>query len=88
MKSLQLPIIILVDDITHTPEWPQCKDPTCPCQLEGEDEIADVLPSEAELDAQEQTCVGRSIDWSKIFDDGPPPAPRYFGDTLASRNNE
>ena len=68
MKSLQLPIIILVDEITHTAEWPQCKDPTCPCQLEGEDVIVDVLPSETELDAQEQQTSGpRSIDWDAVF---------------------
>ncbi len=48
------PIIIPVDDITHTAEWPQCKDPTCPCQLEVEDVIADVPPSEASLDEQER----------------------------------
>ncbi len=71
----QLPIIILVDerdDITHTAEWPQCKDPTCPCH-EGDDlwqdEMEDEAPSEAELDAQEQATGGaRSIDWSKILD--------------------
>ncbi len=67
----QLPIIILVDEITHTPEWPQCKDPTCPCQDEVEDQLDDVPPTEAELDAQEAQSGGaRSIDWSKIFDDG------------------
>ncbi len=49
-NNYQLPIIIDVDerdDITHTAEWPQCKDMTCPCQLEVEDRIADVAPSEA-----------------------------------------
>ncbi len=50
----QLPIIILVDELTHTAEWPQCKDPTCPCQLEVEDVIADVPPSEEQLDEQER----------------------------------
>ena len=58
MTSTQhLPIIILVDerdDILHTPEWPQCKDMTCPCQLEVQDVIADVPPSEAALDEQER----------------------------------
>jgi hypothetical protein len=37
---------------------------------EVQDEVADVPPSEAELDAQEQTAGPRRIDWSKIFDDG------------------
>ena len=50
----QPPIIILVDEITHTAEWPQCKDPSCPCHLEVEDEIADVPPTEAALDEQER----------------------------------
>jgi len=67
----QPPIIILVDerdDILHTAEWPQCKDPTCPCQAEVQDMIADVPPSEAELDAQEQQTGGaRSIDWDAVF---------------------
>ena len=56
-----LPIIILVDerdDITHTAEWPQCKDMTCPCQLEVEDEMALTFPSEEQLDAQERSVLG------------------------------
>ncbi len=56
-NNYQLPIIIDVDerdDITHTAEWPQCKDMTCPCQLEVEDRIDDVPPSEASLDEQER----------------------------------
>jgi len=74
MTTNQLPIIILVDerdDITHTPEWPQCKDMTCPCH-DGDDlwqdEVEDVVPSEAELDEQERTCSARTINWSKIFE--------------------
>ncbi len=56
-SNQQLPIIILVDerdDITHTAEWPQCKDLLCPCQTLVEDEIADVPPTEAQLDEQER----------------------------------
>jgi hypothetical protein len=55
-----LPIIILVDerdDITHTAEWPQCKDLTCPCHAGDDlwqDEMEDEAPTEAELDAQER----------------------------------
>jgi hypothetical protein len=55
MTTNQLPIIILVDerdDITHTAEWPQCKDSSCPCN--AQDVIADVPPTSAELDRQEQ----------------------------------
>ncbi len=57
MTSNQLPIIILVDerdDITHTAEWPQCKDMTCPCQ----DEIILTFPTEEQLDAQERSVLG------------------------------
>ncbi len=57
-----LPIIILVDerdDITHTAEWPQCKDMTCPCQLEVEDEIALTFPSEEQLDEQERSVLSQ-----------------------------
>src|SRR6266699_3771325 len=53
-----LPIIILVDDITHTAEWPQCKDPTCPCQTLVEDEMALTFPTEEQLDAQERSVLG------------------------------
>ncbi len=56
-SNQHLPIIIDVDerdDITHTPQWPQCKDMTCPCQLEVQDVIADVPPTEAALDEQER----------------------------------
>jgi len=129
-SNQQLPIIILVDerdDITHTALWAQCKDMTCPCQLEVEDEIALTFPTEEQLDEQERsvlsqdepaydaphcpqcghlyaygnkshlcdecaerarTCGARSIDWDRIFDEERGPAPRYFGDTLASFNNE
>ena len=34
LALLNPPIIIQYDerdDILHTPEWPQCKDETCPC---------------------------------------------------------
>ncbi len=57
-----LPITILVDerdDITHTAEWPQCKDMTCPCQLEVEDEIALTFPSEEQLDEQERSVLSQ-----------------------------
>ncbi len=67
-----LPIIILVDerdDILHTAEWPQCKDPKCPCQDAVEDEIILSMPTEEQLDAQEQSVLGpRRIDWNKIFE--------------------
>ncbi len=68
-----LPIIILVDELTHTPEWTQCKDGTCSCQ----DEIVLTFPTEAELDAQERSVLGdeepvtggaRSINWNYIFE--------------------
>jgi hypothetical protein len=42
MTTNQLPIIILVDerdDITHTAEWPQCKDLTCPCHAGDPDDL-------------------------------------------------
>ena len=36
MKEVQsLPIVITYDerdDVLHTPEWPRCKDLSCPCQ--------------------------------------------------------
>ena len=37
MNLEQLPpsypvVILCLDDIMHTVEWPQCKDETCPCQ--------------------------------------------------------
>ncbi len=64
-----LPIIVLVDELLHTAEWPQCKDPTCPCQDEVEDEIILSMPTEEQLDAQEQSVLGpRRIDWNKIFE--------------------
>jgi hypothetical protein len=58
MTNYPLPIIILVDerdDITHTPEWPQCKDASCPCQ----DEIILTMPTEEQLDAQEQSVLSQ-----------------------------
>ncbi len=61
-SNQQLPIIIDVDerdDITHTAEWPQCKDMTCPCQLEVEDEIALTFPSEEQLDEQERSVLSQ-----------------------------
>jgi hypothetical protein len=72
-----LPIIIPVDErdqITHTAEWPQCKDATCPCQ----DEIILSMPTEEELDAQERSVLSqaedegatsgpRRIDWDAIL---------------------
>jgi hypothetical protein len=36
--------------------------------VEVQDEIADVPPSEQELDDQEQTSGPRRIDWNKIFE--------------------
>jgi hypothetical protein len=59
-SNQQLPIIILVDerdDILHTALWPQCKDLTCPCQDEVEDEIILSMPTEQELDAQERSVL-------------------------------
>jgi len=79
MTNYPLPIIIPVDerdDILHTAEWPQCKDPSCPCQ----DEIILTFPTEEQLDAQEQSVLfgaeqeepmtsgPRRIDWDKIFE--------------------
>ena len=66
-----LPIIVPVDEIVHTPEHPQCDDLRCPCQDEVEDEIILSMPTEEQLDAQEQSVLGpRRIDWNRIFDDG------------------
>jgi len=48
------PIIVPVDTLIHTDAHPTCSDSTCPCQLEGEDKIADVAPSEEQLDEQER----------------------------------
>ncbi len=53
-RPADAPIIVPVDEIVHTDEQPYCCDPTCPCQLEVEDVIADVPPSEAALDEQER----------------------------------
>jgi len=64
-----LPIIVPVDEIVHTPEHPQCDDLRCPCQDEVEDEIILSMPTEEQLDAQEQSVLGpRRIDWNKIFE--------------------
>jgi hypothetical protein len=70
-----LPIIIPVDELLHTAEWPQCKDAMCPCQ----DEIVLTFPTEEQLDAQEQSVLSqaedepttsgpRRIDWNYIFE--------------------
>ena len=53
-RPADAPIIVPVDTLIHTAEHPYCCDPSCPCQLEVEDVIADVPPSEAALDEQER----------------------------------
>jgi len=74
-NNQQLPIIIPVDELTHTPEWTQCKDATCPCQ----DEIILTFPTEEQLDAQERSVLShgdeepvtggpRTINWNYIFE--------------------
>lgn len=52
-RPVDSPIIVPVE-LIHTAEHPTCSDPTCPCQLEVEDRIDDVLPSDEQLDEQER----------------------------------
>lgn len=43
LALLTPPIIITYDerdDILHTPEWPVCKDASCPCQEPGAEALA------------------------------------------------
>jgi len=61
-RPADAPIIVPVDEIVHTDEQPYCCDPTCPCQLEVEDVIADVPPTEAALDEQERrVSIGTKV---------------------------
>src|SRR5260370_16108112 len=57
-RPADTPIIVPVDTLIHTDEHPTCSDPTCPCQLEGEDEIIFTTPTEAQLDAWERNLLG------------------------------
>ena len=54
---ITLPIIVPVDELLHTAAQPQCKDMTCPCQDEVEDEIILTPPTEEQLDAQERSVL-------------------------------
>jgi len=56
-RPADAPIIVPVDEIVHTDEQPYCCDPTCPCQLEVEDEMSLTFPTEEQLDAQERSVL-------------------------------
>src|SRR6266700_7051713 len=57
-RPADAPIIVPVDTLIHTASHPYCSDPTCPCQLEVEDEIIFTTPTEEQLDAWERSVLG------------------------------